>query len=71
MSKITLSYYLDRVSKYAGYVAAVFVVLLSLLVAYDAMMRYMFSEGSQLLQEFEVYLFDAIFLLGLSYAFKT
>ncbi len=64
------SYYLDRISKYAGYVAAFLVVLLSLLVAYDAVMRYLFSAGSIALQEVEWHLFDIIFLLGLTYALK-
>ncbi len=62
--------YAERISKYAGYSAAVLVVLLSLLVSYDAGMRYMFSEGSIALQEVEWHLFDMIFLLGLSYALK-
>ncbi len=64
------SYYMDRISKYAGYVAAFLVVLLSLLVAYDAVMRYLFSAGSIALQEVEWHLFDVIFLLGLTYALK-
>ncbi len=65
-----LSYYLDRFSKYAGLIASVLVVALSLLVAYDAVMRYLFSAGSIALQEIEWHLFDIIFLLGLSYALK-
>ncbi len=65
-----ISYILDRFSKYAGFIAAVLVVFLSLLVAYDAGMRYLFSEGSIALQEVEWHLFDIIFLLGLSYALK-
>jgi len=64
------SYYLDRVSKYAGYIASVLVVILSLLVVYDATMRYLFSAGSIALQEVEWHLFDVVFLLGLSYALK-
>jgi len=64
------SYYLDSISKYAGAIAAFLVVLLSLLVAYDAVMRYLFSEGSIALQEVEWHLFDVIFLLGLTYALK-
>ncbi len=65
-----ISYYLDRISKYAGLFAAVLVVALSLLVAYDAMMRYLFSAGSIALQEVEWHLYDMVFLLGLSYALK-
>jgi len=70
MQNIQFSYYLDRISKYAGYLAAILVVVLSLLVAYDAGMRYLFSAGSIALQEIEWHLFDVIFLLGLSYALK-
>jgi len=65
-----LSYYLDRIAKYSGYLAAILVVVLSLLVAYDAVMRYLFSSGSIALQEVEWHLFDMIFLLGLTYALK-
>lgn len=65
-----LSYFLDSISKYAGIIAAFLVVLLSFLVAYDAMMRYLFSAGSIALQEIEWHLFDVIFLLGLTYALK-
>ena len=65
-----LSFYLERLSKYAGLLAALLVVVLSLLVAYDAGMRYLFSEGSIALQEIEWHLFDIVFLLGLSYALK-
>jgi len=67
---LSFSYYLDSISKYAGYLAALLVVLLSLLVVYDASMRYLFSAGSIALQEVEWHLFDMVFLLGLSYALK-
>jgi len=70
MQNLHFSYYLDRISKYAGYLAAFLVVVLSLLVSYDAGMRYLFSEGSIALQEIEWHLFDVVFLLGLSYALK-
>lgn len=67
---IQISYFLDNISKYAGYLAAILVVILSLLVVYDAAMRYLFSAGSIALQEVEWHLFDAVFLLGLTYALK-
>jgi len=70
MKDMQFSYILERLSKYAGFIAAVLVVALSVLVAYDAMMRYLFSEGSIALQEVEWHLFDIVFLLGLSYALK-
>jgi len=67
---VHFSYYLDRIAKYSGHLAAILVVVLSLLVAYDAVMRYLFSAGSIALQEVEWHLFDVIFLLGLTYALK-
>ncbi|MCW8822360.1 MAG: TRAP transporter small permease subunit, partial [Sulfurovum sp.] len=67
---LQFSYILERISKYAGYLAALLVVVLSLLVVYDAAMRYMFSSGSIALQEVEWHVFDVIFLLGLTYALK-
>ena len=67
---LSFSYYLDRISKYAGFLAAILLVLLSLLVVYDAAMRYLFSAGSIALQEVEWHIFDMVFLLGLSYALK-
>jgi len=59
---------LDRLSSYAGFISALLVIGLSMLVTYDAVMRYLFSEGSIALQEFEWHLYDIIFLLGISYA---
>lgn len=70
VGEFSVSYYLDRVSKYAGLLAAVLVVILALLVTYDAMMRYLFSAGSIALQEVEWHLYDVIFLLGISYTLK-
>lgn len=61
---------LEWLSKVAGYSAAFLVFLLSFLVAYDALMRYLFAEGSIALQELEWHLFDLIFLFGLSYSLQ-
>ncbi|MEA1880623.1 MAG: TRAP transporter large permease subunit, partial [Campylobacterota bacterium] len=66
----SFSYYLDNISKYVGYLAAILIVILSFLVVYDAAMRYLFSAGSIALQEVEWHLFDMVFLLGLTYALK-
>jgi len=65
-----LAFIIDRVSKYAGFLASFLAVVMALLVAYDVMMRYLFSAGSIALQEIEWHLFDIVFLLGLSYALK-
>ena len=68
--KNDFAYALEILAKYAGVLAAFLLVLLSLLVVYDASMRYLFSAGSIALQELEWHLFDLVFLLGLSYALK-
>ena len=62
---------LDSISILFGYLSAFIVLLLSLLIVYDASMRYLFLEGSIALQELEWHFFDIIFLLGLSYALQT
>ncbi len=61
---------IDTITKNIGFIASILTLFLALLVSYDAIMRYLFSEGSIALQEIEWHLFDIIFLLGLSYALK-
>ena len=65
-----MSYLIDTLTKKIGFFTAILALLLALLIGYDAMMRYLFSEGSIALQEVEWHLFDIVFLLGLSYALK-
>jgi len=65
-----MSYYIDTLTKKTGFLTAILALILALLIGYDAIMRYLFSEGSIALQEVEWHLFDIIFLLGLSYALK-
>ena len=65
-----MSYTIDTIIKRVGFFTAILVVALAFLIGYDAVMRYLFSEGSIALQEIEWHLFDIIFLLGLSYALK-
>ncbi len=61
---------IDTITKNIGFIASILTLFLALLVSYDAIMRYLFSEGSIALQEVEWHIFDIIFLLGLSYALK-
>ncbi len=61
----------EGVIRFFGKVAAATVLLLSLLVVYDALSRYLFHGGSVALQELEWHLFDILFLLGLSYALQS
>jgi len=61
---------IDKMVKYLGYLTLVVVILLVLLVVYDATARYLFSTGSIALQELEWHLFDIIILFGISYTLK-
>ena len=62
---------LDNITEFFGRVSSYLVLLLSVLVVYDAMSRYLFHSGSVALQELEWHIFDVIFLLGLSWALKS
>lgn len=61
---------IDTFIEYIGRITAVLLVLLSLLVVYDALSRYLFHSGSIALQELEWHLFDFIILFGIPYALK-
>jgi len=61
---------IDSLTEYIGRVTAFVLILLTLLVVYDAMSRYLFHSGSIALQELEWHLFDFIILLGIAYALK-
>ena len=61
---------IDKIIKYLGYLTAVILAILVLLVVYDATMRYLFSIGSIALQELEWHLFDVVILFGIAYTLK-
>lgn len=61
---------IDAATEYIGRFTALILVLLTLLIVYDAMTRYLFHSGSIALQELEWHLFDFIILLGIAYALK-
>lgn len=61
---------IDKTIKYLAYFTALILVLLVLLVVFDATSRYMFSSGSIALQELEWHLFDVIILFGISYTLQ-
>jgi len=62
---------IERLVAFFAKVAAMLVIVLSLLVVWDALNRYLFHDGSVALQELEWHLFDIIFLLGLSFTLQT
>lgn len=49
---------------------SVILLLLVLLVVYDALSRYLFSNGSVALQELEWHFFDLVILLSIAYTFR-
>ena len=61
---------INSLTEKIGYFSAFLLLVLALLIGYDAMARYLFSSGSIALQELEWHIFDIVFLFGLSYALK-
>ncbi len=61
---------LDRFNERVGELTAWILIALSALIIYDAVMRYLFSGGSIMLQELEWHLFDLIILFSISYTLK-
>jgi TRAP-type mannitol/chloroaromatic compound transport system permease small subunit len=61
---------LEAVSEWTGRAVTWLVLVMTLLVGYDVVMRYLFRAGSVGLQELEWHLFALIFLLGAAYTLK-
>ncbi len=61
---------IDKTIKYLAYLTAFVLIILVLLVVYDATARYLFSTGSIALQELEWHLFDIVILFGIAYTLK-
>ncbi len=61
---------IDGAVRFAGFLAVSALVVLVLLVAYDALSRYLFSSGSIALQELEWHLFDVVIMLAIAYTLK-
>lgn len=66
----SLSVVIDSVTKYISYFTAFILVLLVVLIVYDATARYLFSSGHIALQELEWHLFDVIIMLSIAYTLK-
>ena len=66
MPRLTAS--CERLSDWAGRLAAVLLLLLLVNVFYDVVMRYVFNDVSIGMQELEWHLYSAVFLLGIAYA---
>jgi len=61
---------IDKSMKLLSYFTASSLVLLVVLILFDATARYLFSEGSTALQELEWHFFDVVILLSISYTLK-
>jgi TRAP-type mannitol/chloroaromatic compound transport system permease small subunit len=60
----------DKFSDYIGYFSAFILILMTINVFYDVIMRYFFKTGSIAFQELEWHLFGILFLIGISYTLK-
>jgi len=71
LSKVRRIYLsIDRFSELCGRAVSWLVPAMTLLIAYDVIMRYFFQSGSVALQELEWHLFAIIFLFGSAYTLK-
>ena len=62
-----IDYITDKFSKYFMIISGISLIILTLLVSYDVIMRKFFSGGNIALQELEWHLYDIIFLFGIAY----
>jgi len=61
---------IDTFSEWIGNIAALTLLLLSILIVYDAFARYLFHSGSIALQELEWHLFDIVMMFAITYTLK-
>jgi len=65
-----MSSFLDKVVRLFAYLAGTLIVVLALLIVYEATNRYLFDASSVTISEIQWHIFDIIFLLGLSYTMQ-
>jgi TRAP-type mannitol/chloroaromatic compound transport system permease small subunit len=61
---------LDKIVRAFAYLAGALIVVLALLIVYEATNRYLFDASSVTISEIQWHIFDIIFLLGLSYTMQ-
>ncbi len=61
---------IDTLNERLGQAMSWLVMVMTLVIVYDVLMRYLFQIGSVALQELEWHLFAIIFLLGAAYTLK-
>jgi len=57
----------DKISKFFMLISGFALIILTLIVTYDVVMRKLFSAGSIALQELEWHLYDVVFLFAIAY----
>lgn len=62
---------IETFSEWCGRAVAWLVLAMTLIIAYDVSMRYLFQSGSVALQELQWHLFALLFLLGSAYTLKN
>jgi len=62
-----IDFFTDKVSKFFMLISGFALIVLTLIVTYDVIMRKLFSAGSIALQELEWHLYDVIFLFGIAF----
>ncbi len=67
---LKLEKFFDKFADILGYISATILILMTLNVFYDVIMRYFFKTGSIAFQELEWHLFGLLFLIGISYTLK-
>jgi TRAP-type mannitol/chloroaromatic compound transport system permease small subunit len=67
---IKLEKIFDKFADILGYISAIILILMTVNVFYDVIMRYFFKTGSIAFQELEWHLFGLLFLVGISYTLK-
>lgn len=60
----------EKVSDIVGHICGVLMIVMTLNVFYNVIMRYFFKQGSIGMQELEWHFFSLIILFGISYALK-
>ena len=65
-----VAHFIDFLNEWVGRLVSWLVLLMVLIIVYDVSARYLFSQGSVMLQELQWHLFALIFLLGAAYTFK-
>lgn len=68
--KNTKTNWVDKLSEVAGYISAIFMILIVILINAEIIVRSFFDSSTYIADEFSSYFLVAVVLLGLAYALK-